>query len=73
LRAAQNHPHYVGNNNESVRRDQLIASNPPEGGLRAYLSDLQKSADSSSLSSLEPPAEVIVAGPARRVRRTEKL
>ena len=42
LVAAQNHPHYVGNNNESFRLDQLIEANPPEGGLDAYLRDLNK-------------------------------
>ena len=37
LQAGQNHPHYVGNNNESLRLDQLIEADPPEGGMAAYL------------------------------------
>jgi len=44
-RAQQNHPHYVGNNNESLRLDQLIDADPPEGGIAAYvkyLSDVSK-------------------------------
>ena len=37
LKAARNHPHYVGNNNESLRLDQLIEADPPEGGMAAYV------------------------------------
>jgi hypothetical protein len=37
LKAQQNHPHYVGNNNESLRLDQVIDADPPEGGMAAYL------------------------------------
>ena len=37
LRAKQNHPHYVGNNNESLRLDQVIDADPPEGGMAAYV------------------------------------
>jgi hypothetical protein len=51
LQAAQNHPHYVGNGNESLRLDQLIASNPPEGGMQSYVADLEKSPDVSSAPS----------------------
>jgi hypothetical protein len=54
LRAAQNHPHYVGNNNESLRLDQVIASSPPEGGMRSYVADLEKSSDVSSTSAPRP-------------------
>ena len=37
LRARQNHPHYVGNGNESLRLNQLIEADPPQGGMAAYL------------------------------------
>ncbi len=37
------HPHYVGNNNESLRLDQVIAADPPDGGLEAYLAYLESS------------------------------
>jgi hypothetical protein len=37
LRARQNHPHYVGNGNESLRLDQVIDADPPEGGMAAYV------------------------------------
>lgn len=43
LKTAQNHRHYVGNGNESLRLDQVIAERPPEGGLAAYLRDLDES------------------------------
>ncbi len=43
LKQQQNHPHYVGNGNESLRLDQVIQASPPEGGLVAYLRDLDRS------------------------------
>ncbi len=42
LLARTNHPHYVGNNNESLRLDQVIADDPPEGGMSAYIEYLDK-------------------------------
>jgi transcription initiation factor IIE alpha subunit len=42
LKAEQNHSHYVGNNNESLRLDQVIAADPPEGGMAAYLQHLNE-------------------------------
>ena len=37
LRLQQNHPHYVGNGNESLHLDQVIDADPPEGGMAAYV------------------------------------
>jgi hypothetical protein len=36
------HPHYAGNDKESLRLDQVIKADPPEGGMAAYLKDLDK-------------------------------
>lgn len=43
MRAAQNHPHYVANGNEHPTLTQLIAADPPAGGLGAYIDDLEAS------------------------------
>jgi hypothetical protein len=40
LKAQQNHSHYVGNNNESLRLAQVVGAKPPEGGMTAYLTYL---------------------------------
>jgi len=40
-----NHPHYVGNGNESLHLDQVIAANPPEGGMKNYLDAMTRSDD----------------------------
>ena len=42
LKAQHNHSHYVGNNNESLRLDQVIEAAPPEGGMTAYLEYLNR-------------------------------
>jgi len=71
LRMQHNHPHYVGNGNESLRLDQLIASNPPEGGLRSYVADLEKRANvSSAPSALDTPPGAAASGSPRRSVRT---
>lgn len=40
LEAAQNHPIYVARNNEQPLLQQLLAADPPKGGMAAYLADL---------------------------------
>jgi hypothetical protein len=42
LKTRENHPHYVGNNNESLRLDQVVDADPPDGGMTAYVEYLDK-------------------------------
>lgn len=49
LVAAQNHPHYTARGNEQPLLQDLIAGNPPAGGMAAYIADLD--GDDSDCSS----------------------
>jgi hypothetical protein len=47
LLAAQNHSHYVGRaaSKEQPLLEELIARDPPQGGLANYLRDLSRTSD----------------------------
>jgi hypothetical protein len=40
--ARRNHPHYAARGNEQPLLQDLIDTDPPEGGLPAYVADLSK-------------------------------
>ncbi len=42
LRAQQNHPYYVARGNEGPLLEQLVADDPPAGGMDAYIADLNQ-------------------------------
>jgi hypothetical protein len=40
------HPHYMGNDKESLRLDQVMKADPPEGGMAAYVEYLDEKSKS---------------------------